>query len=230
MATPTAKVFPQTVTDRTRLKDFLRAGLVHEEVVLGDDGKPAMIGTGKRQRPKTRIVIEDADGRVVDLHAMRTTLGTNLARAGVAPQLAQRIMRHADYRTTQKHYTVVGITDTAKAIEQLPAIYQALAVGTAATGTTDAMADDYRQQYRQQRQRKTGHNHAIGRDVEPVPMAKDHGRSPNINAAGCETTRHAATMRDDGAGVTQLVECQPSKLNVEGSSPFTRFSPLSVIA
>ena len=86
------------------------------------NGEPVMIGTGKRQRPKTRMVTEDTEGRVIDLHAMRTTLGTNLARSRVAPQIAQRIMRHADYRTTLKHYTVLGLTDTAKAIEQLPTI------------------------------------------------------------------------------------------------------------
>ena len=31
-------------------------------------------------------------------------------------------------------------------------------------------------------------------------------------------------MAGQYAGVTQLVECQPSKLNVEGSSPFARFA------
>ncbi len=134
MATPKARVFPQTVTDRTRLHDFLRAGLAREVVVTDADGKPVMIGKGKRQRPKIRIVTEDADGRCVDLHAMRTTLGTNLARAGVAPQIAQRIMRHSDYKTTLKHYTVLGLTDTSKAVADLPAIGTA-DVEVAATGT-----------------------------------------------------------------------------------------------
>jgi site-specific recombinase XerD len=85
MATPKAKVFPQTVTDLTRQKDFLRADLAREEVVTDADGKPLMVGKGKRKRPKTRIVCEDAEGRVIDLHAMWTTLGTNLARIGVPP-------------------------------------------------------------------------------------------------------------------------------------------------
>jgi hypothetical protein len=59
---------------------------------------------------------------VIDLHALRTTLGTQLARAGVAPQIAQRIMRHSDYKTTLTHYTVLGLTDTSRAVEALPAI------------------------------------------------------------------------------------------------------------
>ena len=44
MATPKVKVFPQTVTDRTRQKDFLRAGIAHEAVVTDNEGKPVMIG------------------------------------------------------------------------------------------------------------------------------------------------------------------------------------------
>jgi integrase len=122
------------------LKDFLRAGLAREEIVTDANGEPVMVGKGKRRRPKTRIVAEDAEGRVIDLHAMRTTLGTNLARAGITPQIAQRIMRHADYRSTQKHYTVLGLTDTAKAIQQLPTIGPAHR--QAATGTCDAYAGD----------------------------------------------------------------------------------------
>jgi len=64
MATPQAKVFPQIVTDVTRRKDFLRAGIAREQVIVGDDGQPVMIGKGRWRRPKTRIVTEDAGGRV----------------------------------------------------------------------------------------------------------------------------------------------------------------------
>ena len=116
-ALPKARVFPETVTDLTRQKDFLEAGLAREEIVTDTDGNPIM--TGKRKpRPKTRIVTEDEEGRVIDLHAMRTTLGTNLARVGIAPQLAQKIMRHGDYKTTLKHYTVLGVADTTNAIKR----------------------------------------------------------------------------------------------------------------
>ena len=136
MATPKAKVFPTTVTDRTRRLDFLRAGLAREEIVRDEHGNPVM--TGKRKpRPQTRILCEDEEGRVIDLHAMRTTLGTNLARAGVAPQLAQRIMRHSDYRTTLKHYTVLGLTDTSRAMADVPAVGSTNHAAEA-TGTHDA--------------------------------------------------------------------------------------------
>jgi integrase len=104
-----APVFRATVTDATRRKDFKRAGVAQT----------------------------DEDGRTADLHALRTTLGTNLAREGVAPQIAQRIMRHADYKTTLTHYTVLGLTDTAAAVESLPGVVRQVA---AATGTESGHA------------------------------------------------------------------------------------------
>ncbi|MFC1782011.1 tyrosine-type recombinase/integrase [Planctomycetota bacterium] len=157
-ALPKTKVFPETVTNLTRLKDFLAAGLAREEVVTDADGNPVMIGK-RKPRPKTHIVTEDGEGRVIDLHAMRTTLGTNLARAGVAPQLAQKIMRHGDYRTTLKHYTVLGSTDTSNAINQLPAIENPRR--QAATGTYDENSQKQHQLYPQQLGHETERNGTI---------------------------------------------------------------------
>ncbi len=134
---PSAKVFPSAVTNLTRQKDFLRAGIARREVVLGADGKPVMVGT-KKKRPKTRIVTTDDHGRVADLHALRTTLGTQLARAGVAPQIAQKIMRHSDYRTTLAHYTILGLSDTSKAVAALPRIGASPTPALAMTGTDAA--------------------------------------------------------------------------------------------
>jgi integrase len=82
-------VFPTAVTNATRVRDFARAG----------------IGT--------------RDGRVADLHSLRVTLATNLARAGVQPQVAQRLLRHSDYRTTVRFYTKLSSTDTRGALAQL---------------------------------------------------------------------------------------------------------------
>jgi integrase len=91
-AKATDRVFRTEVTNLTRKLDFKRAGI-----------EPV-----------------DALGRVADLHGLRATLGTRLARAGVAPQVAQRIMRHSDYRTTLKHYTMLSLADTTAAMHQLP--------------------------------------------------------------------------------------------------------------
>ncbi len=110
------RIWPTTVTDRTRLRDFLEAGIARRVPVRGNGVHV------KGMRIETRIVAEDEEGRVVDLHALRTTLGTNLARAGVAPQVAKKIMRHSDYRTTEKYYTVLDLVDTAAAIAAMPGI------------------------------------------------------------------------------------------------------------
>jgi len=110
LAIPAAKVFPTTVTDRTRRGDFQRAG----------------------------IDLVDDQGRVADLHSLRTTLGTNLARAGVAPQVAQRILRHASFTTTEKHYVTLSLVDSAGAIASLPSAWHPPAV--VSTGTNGAAA------------------------------------------------------------------------------------------
>ncbi|MCP3916173.1 MAG: tyrosine-type recombinase/integrase [bacterium] len=88
---PSSQVFATAVTNRTRQKDFERAGL------------PVL----------------DEEGRSLDLHALRPSLHTRLAREGVPPQIAQRIMRHADYRTTLAAYTSLELTDDAAAIARI---------------------------------------------------------------------------------------------------------------
>ena len=198
-ATPAARVFPHTVTDRTRLTDFLRAGIARREVVKDARGEVVMIGEGKRRRSKTRIVAEDEQGRVIDLHALRTTLGTQLARAGVAPQVAQRIMRHGDYRTTLKHYTVLGLEDSARALGALPRIGRGEKPGTTpglpASGGTVAKATDH-QLHSQQLGRETGRfcagpcdeRRATGTDAADINPVKNgpYGPSRGMERTGLE--------------------------------------------
>jgi hypothetical protein len=120
-----ARVFPREVTTRTTMIDFMRAGLAREVTYTTQAGRTA-----------TKIEpIPDASGRIVDLHALRTTLGTNLARAGVAPQIAQKIMRHADYKTTLAHYTALRLSDSRGAIDAIPSIESKAEGEAIATGT-----------------------------------------------------------------------------------------------
>ena len=62
----------------------------------------------------------DNAGRFLDFHSLRHTFGTNLARAGVAPKVAQELMRHSDVNLTLGIYSHVGISDLAGAVEKLP--------------------------------------------------------------------------------------------------------------
>ena len=139
---------------------------------------------------------QDAEGRVIDLHALRTTLGTNLARYGATRQSAQSIMRHADYRTTLKHYTLLGLTDTAKAIDPLPDIGPPATEAAQATGTDDSLVRNERQQYRQQRQRESVQSGATPRGEHCHGTSDIDERNPPARAAVSDSTRQDATMSE----------------------------------
>ena len=165
-------VWPTVVTDRTRKKDFERAS----------------------------IPLVDAQGRTVDLHALRKTLGTRLALNGVAPQVAQKIMRHSDYRITMEHYVDLSIKDSLDAVESLSLVSLS---DSAADAPTEAPA--------------------------PLTAPQTHMNQRLQDLLGVITYPQASEepLSLAAAGVAQLVERQLPKLNVEGSSPFTRFRPAS---
>ena len=73
-----------------------------------------------RDLKKTGIPRVDDQGRQIDVHALRHTCGTQLARAGVSPQVASQHMRHSSMDLTLKYYTHLTLTDTGRAVEMLP--------------------------------------------------------------------------------------------------------------
>ena len=78
----------------------------------------------------------------VDVHSLRHTTATYLAKAGVAPRTAQAIMRHSDIRLTLGTYTDPRLLDTAKAMDALPRFDRpSESERLRATGTTDAKPD-----------------------------------------------------------------------------------------
>ena len=64
----------------------------------------------------------DAQGRTVDVHCLRHTFATLLARNGVSPSVAQKLMRHSDIRLTMNTYTHLDLADTTGAVAAIPAI------------------------------------------------------------------------------------------------------------
>ncbi len=60
------------------------------------------------------------DGKWIDFHCLRHTFATNLARAGVAPKVAQDLLRHSDINMTMKVYTHTLREDRLAAMERLP--------------------------------------------------------------------------------------------------------------
>ena len=60
--------------------------------------------------------------RTLDIHCLRHTFATLLARNRVSPATAQKLMRHSDIRLTMNIYTHLDLADTASAVAALPAI------------------------------------------------------------------------------------------------------------
>ena len=66
------------------------------------------------------IVYKDERGNKTDFHALRTTYCTMMNSVGVAPRVAQALMRHSDIKLTMKNYTDANLLPTASAIYSLP--------------------------------------------------------------------------------------------------------------
>ena len=62
----------------------------------------------------------DAEGRVVDMHALRTTYITWLAVTGAHPKAAQALARHASIETTMGRYTDLSLIDMGGTVNRLP--------------------------------------------------------------------------------------------------------------
>lgn len=71
---------------------------------------------------------KDQRGRTMDLHSLRHTFGTLLARSGVNPRTAMELMRHSDIRLTTNIYQHLELVDTAGAVNQLPVVGSDVAV------------------------------------------------------------------------------------------------------
>ena len=101
---------------------------LHEEVVdilsLLDQGHPnenvfvsiPTIKTFKRDCERAGICLVDNKGRTVDFHSLRATFCTRMIRAGVPASHVQRLMRHADIKTTNSHYTDLQLHDLSSAV------------------------------------------------------------------------------------------------------------------
>jgi len=61
-----------------------------------------------------------ADGRNIDVHSLRKTFGTLLAKAGVPLTTVQRLMRHATPLLTAQLYIDVDPVDMMQALDKLP--------------------------------------------------------------------------------------------------------------
>ena len=58
----------------------------------------------------------------LDIHCLRHTFATFLARNGISPAVAQKLLRHSDIRLTVNIYTHLDLPDTADAVAALPMV------------------------------------------------------------------------------------------------------------
>lgn len=137
-----SRLFPEDVTNKTRVRDFERA----------------------------KIPLIDSKGLRADLHSTRMTLHTMLALRGVPVQVAQRLMRHADYRTTQKHYFHMDTEAAGSALRALPTIRQVPSSESGSTGD--------RQQKRQQSPHDSAHSGADACNSEEDSIDQSRRRKP----------------------------------------------------
>ena len=79
---------------------------------------------GERAKRAEVIFLTDQDeeGRRIYFHALRTTCGTWLDHAGVAPSIAKRVTGHRNEHTLQHHYQRANDAQTRRAVEVLPEI------------------------------------------------------------------------------------------------------------
>lgn len=115
-------VLPLTGPTSTRLRQHLsrihaRTGRIPkpDDLVVRVPDKIAM----RVREDAARAGIDVPQGRKLDLHALRTTYATTLARAGVPVQVASRLLRHSDIRITINAYTKLDDRDLASSQERL---------------------------------------------------------------------------------------------------------------
>ena len=80
-------------------------------------------GTGKSPKWIERhggLRVNGTDEGVADFHALRVTYATSLARSGVSPAMAQKLLRHSDPKLTLNIYTRLKLEEAQAAVARLP--------------------------------------------------------------------------------------------------------------
>lgn len=103
-----------------------KAGCLCDYVFLSPDGTPEPSQSNVRRvfyriLDRAKIEYRNASDRIeIDVHALRVTFITDLARSGVNLQTAQRLARHKTVRMTAQLYTRLRVEDLRGAIDGLP--------------------------------------------------------------------------------------------------------------
>ena len=105
-----------------------RLPTVHDHVFLSPEGRPWGRPTTNVMRILDRLLDRagiakvDQEGMKLDIHALRTTCASRMARNGVPLVQAQRILGHSDPKLTVQAYTHLDAEDLRAAVNALPAL------------------------------------------------------------------------------------------------------------
>jgi len=100
-----------------------REPAAQDVVFLSPEGATLMRATNNTMRVFNRLLTRggiprvDDDGRKLDIHSLRHTFGSRLARRGVGLVQVQRLMGHSDPKLTAQVYTHLDVEDLRKAVE-----------------------------------------------------------------------------------------------------------------
>jgi integrase len=98
-----------------------------DRLLLTPDGLGYAASTNNPMRTLDRVLERAGiqkvgpDGRKLDLHALRHTFATRLARAGVGLAQTQRLLGHSDPKLTARVYTHLEAEDLREAVEAIGA-------------------------------------------------------------------------------------------------------------
>jgi integrase len=101
-------------------RQLIRPG---DRVFLSPDGCPCRSDTSNVRRMFLRLLERagiprvDAAGQVIDIHGLRRTAATQMARLGVPVTVTQKLLGHRDVRLTAEVYTRLELGDLRAAVE-----------------------------------------------------------------------------------------------------------------
>lgn len=110
---------------------------VQDRVFLSPEGRPLAVPTTNVMRVFNRLLRAagipkvNAQGGKLDLHALRTTAASRMARNGVPLVQTQRILGHSDPKLTAQVYTDLSAEDLRGAVDGLPALGEVSATAKA---------------------------------------------------------------------------------------------------
>jgi len=167
---PAASAFNMPADHETA--GMLKADLAAARVAWIAEGDTAEERAGRAG--SAFLAEQDAEGRKLDFHALRTTCASWLNAAGVSDAVAMRITGHTQAATLRRHYQRADMDAARRAVEALPVLR--------ATGTDDR---PHRQHQRQQMENKTVQNGAA--------VSKHHGRGDGARAGEKTRVAHKKT-------------------------------------